>query len=91
MSHSCCGFNLDNLNVIGRKSSPNYCYCDVKNGWPSLEECEDTKGVINEQTMVNKVLHRKEEHEPPTKLGVNSGVPEERTIPAPLVAPVVLL
>ena len=45
------------------------------------------------QTMISKTLHRKlmieqQEH---TKTGVNSGDPEEYAVPAPHVAPVVLL
>jgi len=49
-----------------------------------------TKG----QTKIYKTSIRKlqiEQHEPHQKLGVNSGAPEEKAVPVPLVTPVVLL
>jgi len=46
------------------------------------------------QSMVSKTLHTKtmiEQHEPHAIPHVNSGASEQWTIPAPLVAPIVLL
>jgi hypothetical protein len=46
--------------------------------------------ITKAPTMIYKTLHS-EQHEPHWKPGVNSSAPEGWTIPASLVAPVVLL
>jgi len=46
------------------------------------------------QTMIYKTLHiqlKIEQHEPDLKPGVNSGAPEGKAVPTPLVTPDVLL
>ena len=70
-------FEDTNMVIRCRKSK------EIKIQWP----------IENGQTMIYKTLHRKlkiKQHTP-HKHWMNSCVPEEITIPVPLVAPVVLL
>jgi hypothetical protein len=60
----------------------------------SRQNVQYLKRTLKGQTMIYKTLHRKpkiEQHIPHQEPMVNTGAPEEETVPAPHVTPIVYM